>query len=664
MPLWSRIALIAALLMASAVGIASALQAFVAHKAMLAQARAGAERVAEVLARAAAFAEEVPNAFEAEIGEQMLTQARLVAHLVAMAEENGLPRDQVLGRLRKVAEQGDAEFLATDSEGVTIYETNPAEAGFRFSPDADAQPQAHVFHRLIGSDLPGVVQESRKREIDDLIFKYVGVPGVDVPRIVQVGMEAKYLARLERTLGLRRLVSELGGGDVREVRILDSRLNPLVNRVVDASGSAADTLLPLDQRDLNLVRESISQGRPAGRSDGTTYRVAAPVRHADGLPAGAVFVAMATRSGGDLAWQQALAALGTAVLVGIPLLLASWWMAESVLRPVQISIAVADSIAKGHLRSDIPSGGDDETGRLLTSVGRMSDSLRGIVARIRDAGERLAAVQTDVSTSLSRQERVVRAFNGSTADIAGAASQLSINSEQLLAATDSVTSAAREASRVADDGRAGLESMSESMRQLDDAMNTFTRKLATIRQRAGGITAVVTTIAKVADQTNLLSVNATIEAEKAGEAGRGFRIVAQEIRRLADQTALATKDIERMVRDMQSAVSSGTMEMDRFRNEVSLRIQQVAAVSDQLTRIATPVQSVTQALEHVHTGMETQSVGARQIRDAMDRLRAGAGQTNAATDTFSSAADTMRRSIDDLNEEVARFRTEIDQSPG
>jgi methyl-accepting chemotaxis protein len=126
--------------------------------------------------------------------------------------------------------------------------------------------------------------------------------------------------------------------------------------------------------------------------------------------------------------------------------------------------------------------------------------------------------------------------------------------------------------------------MTASMQQLDEALDSFTRKLATISQRAGGITAVVTTIAKVADQTNLLSVNATIEAEKAGESGRGFRIVAQEIRRLADQTALATKDIERMVRDMQAAVSSGTMEMDRFRAEVSRRIGDVAGVSEKLRR--------------------------------------------------------------------------------
>ncbi len=658
MPLWSRIAIVTLLLVAAAIGVASTLQAVVARRAMLAQARTGAEGVAGVLAKAAAFAEEAPVAFEAEIGEQMLTQARLVAQLVAMAEEAGIPHADVLTRLRQVADQGGAEFLATDGDGVTIYETNPTGSGFRFSADPAAQPRAHVFHRLIDGEIPSVVQESRKREIDDLIFKYAGVPGVDSPRIVQVGMEARFLARIDRALGLRRLVGELVGGDVREVRIVDARSSPLLTRVIDAAGSTSDAPLPLNQGDLTLVRDSIGSGRPVGRSEGDTYRVAAPVQRADGLPAGAVLVAIASRTGTDLGWLQGLAALASAIAVGIPALLASLWMAEAIARPVRTSIAAAESIATGDLRGAILPGGDDETGRLLDSVGKMSESLRDLVGRIRAAGERLTTVETDVSTSLSRQERIVRGFSGSTADIAGAVSQISANSDLLLATTGTVTAAAREAARVTDEGREGLESMSESMRQLDDAMNAFTRKLATIRQRASGITSVVTTIAKVADQTNLLSVNATIEAEKAGEAGRGFRIVAQEIRRLADQTALATKDIERMVRDMQSAVSSGTMEMDRFRNEVSARIQQVAVVSDQLARIVVPVQSVTKSLDHVHDGMETQSAGARQIRDAMERLRAGVGQTSSATDGFSVAMDEMRRAIADLNEEVAHFRTD------
>jgi methyl-accepting chemotaxis protein WspA len=233
--------------------------------------------------------------------------------------------------------------------------------------------------------------------------------------------------------------------------------------------------------------------------------------------------------------------------------------------------------------------------------------------------------------------------------------QISATGEQLLTATGSVMAVARDAAGVADEGREGLERMTDSMQQLDEAMNAFTRKLATISQRASGITSVVTTIAKVAEQTNLLSVNATIEAEKAGESGRGFRIVAQEIRRLADQTAQATKDIERMVRDMQAAVAGGTMEMDRFRNEVSGRIGEVAEVSEKLGRVIEPVQSVTRALEQVHEGMESQSQGARQIREAMESLRGDAAESSASLGVFTASLAELRAAIAELEADTARF---------
>ncbi|NDC64464.1 MAG: hypothetical protein EBZ59_10895 [Planctomycetia bacterium] len=296
-------------------------------------------------------------------------------------------------------------------------------------------------------------------------------------------------------------------------------------------------------------------------------------------------------------------------------------------------------------------------GRLLEAFGGMARSLGGLIGRIKTAGERLATVEADAAAALARQDRAVRGFGGSAHEISAAVTQISSTSEHLLAATGTVKDVAREAASVAEEGRGGLESMAASMEQLDTAMNAFTRKLATISQRTAGITSVVTTISKVAEQTNLLSVNATIEAEKAGESGRGFRIVAQEIRRLADQTALATKDIERMVREMQAAVASGTMEMDRFRNEVSGRIGEVAEVSEKLGRIIEPVQAVTRSLDQVHEGMETQSAGARQIRDAMEKLRDDAGESSASLAAFSASLDELRRSIGELNAEAAHFRT-------
>jgi methyl-accepting chemotaxis protein len=660
MSLRSRIALIATLLVLAAIVVNTLLQTFAARRAVLQQAQAGGDGVAESLARAVAFAQEVPLQVEDEIGRQMQAQAALVAQLVAVAEKAGVTAADLKDGFRQVVDRTVLdEILATDSTGRITLQAGDID--FTFSPDPAKQPQAHVFHKLLGGDVPVVVQESRKREIDSRVFKYAGVGGVDKPRIVQVGMEATFLDRLYRNLGLRRLVNELVAGEVREVRILDSQLTPIVTRRVDERGSASDADLPLVPRDAAIVRDCIAGNRPVGRFESGFYRVATPVKQADGRSAGAVLVTISTKSSRDVLWWQAAGALASSLVVGLPGVLAALWLARSIADPVRQSLEVAEAIAEGDLTGAVPAGGDDEVGRLLGAFGRMSHSLGGLIGRIQAAGERLSTVEEEAAGALARQDRAVRDFSGSATEISSAVSEISATSEELLGATSEVTEAAREAARVADEGRGGLESMTASMQHLDEAMNAFTRKLSTISQRASGITSVVTTIAKVADQTNLLSVNATIEAEKAGESGRGFRIVAQEIRRLADQTALATQDIERMVRDMQAAVSSGTMEMDRFRNEVSQRIAEVAGVSERLGRIIEPVQSVTRSLEHVHEGMHSQSQGARQIRDAMESLRSGAGESAASMAVFTATLDELRRSISELNAEASRFRTGADQ---
>ncbi len=355
-------------------------------------------------------------------------------------------------------------------------------------------------------------------------------------------------------------------------------------------------------------------------------------------------------------WPRLGVAAGlAATAVGIPAVLLALRLGGGIERPLAEAAAVAEAIAAGDLSREVILGGQNEPGRLLAAFVAMPHAVGSLVGRIKSAGERLVTVEAEAASALVTQERAVGGFSGSAHEISAAVAEISATSEQLLEATGGLMEVARDAASVADEGRGGLESMTASMHQLDEAMNAFTRKLATISQRASGITSVVTTIAKVAEQTNLLSVNATIEAEKAGESGRGFRIVAQEIRRLADQTALATKDIERMVRDMQAAVAGGTMEMDRFRNEVSGRIGEVAEVSEKLGRIIEPVQSVTHSLEQVHEGMEAQSQGARQIRDAMESLRGDAAESASSLTVFTAALQELRAAIGELNTEASRF---------
>ena len=206
-----------------------------------------------------------------------------------------------------------------------------------------------------------------------------------------------------------------------------------------------------------------------------------------------------------------------------------------------------------------------------------------------------------------------------------------------------VSTGAEQYAGLADSGQVGLTHMEATMQQVVDAAAAINAKLAVLSEKAGTITQVVTTITRVADQTNLLSLNAAIEAEKAGEYGRGFAIVATEIRRLADQTAVATFDIDQIVKEIQSAVSAGVMGMDKFSQEVRRGMQEVQQVGGQLSQIIQQVQALAPRVESVTEGMQAQMTGTAQISEALMQLSGAAQQTVASMRHSSEAMDDLHQ---------------------
>jgi methyl-accepting chemotaxis protein WspA len=188
-----------------------------------------------------------------------------------------------------------------------------------------------------------------------------------------------------------------------------------------------------------------------------------------------------------------------------------------------------------------------------------------------------------------------------------------------------------------------------------EAAGSINAKLAVLSNKAGNISQVVTTITKVADQTNLLSLNAAIEAEKAGEYGRGFAVVATEIRRLADQTAVATYDIDQMVKEIQSAVAAGVMGMDKFSEEVRRGMEEVQQVGGQLSQVIQQVQALAPRVESVNDGMQAQASGAEQITQALTQLSEAAQQTVDSLRQSGQAIDELNRVAVGLSGGVSRF---------
>jgi methyl-accepting chemotaxis protein WspA len=215
---------------------------------------------------------------------------------------------------------------------------------------------------------------------------------------------------------------------------------------------------------------------------------------------------------------------------------------------------------------------------------------------------------------------------------------------------------AEETTELAGSGHAALTHMETTMRQITQASGSITAKLSVLSEKTNNINSVVATITKVADQTNLLSLNAAIEAEKAGEYGLGFAVVAMEIRRLADQTAVSTYDIEKMVKEMQSAVAAGVMGMDKFSEEARRGVEEVRQVSMHLAQIIHQVQTLTPRFQTVNEGMHAQATGAQQISDTLAQLSEAARQTAESLRQSNLAIEQLNGAARGLQTSVARFK--------
>jgi methyl-accepting chemotaxis protein WspA len=324
---------------------------------------------------------------------------------------------------------------------------------------------------------------------------------------------------------------------------------------------------------------------------------------------------------------------------------------------INLAARIAAQVAAGDLSVEVPMPAEgDEAGRLLTAIQGMTAELNSLVTRVQQASIELMSTATQFTATGKQQEATVQGFGSSTSAIAGAVKEISSTSTELLATMEGINAVSSQTAQLAEQGRTGLEGMDATMRRLEQATTSISARLAAIREKASDISSVVTTITKVADQTNLLSVNAAIEAEKAGDQGRGFLVLAREIRRLADQTATATLDIEQMVRHMQEAVSTGVMEMDRFSAEVRQGVHSAGRISNELGQIITQVQTLSERFESVSHGMRSQSQGARQISEAMTQLMDGARQGSSSLRDFNNGIALLRDAVSSLRQEISHFK--------
>jgi methyl-accepting chemotaxis protein WspA len=268
--------------------------------------------------------------------------------------------------------------------------------------------------------------------------------------------------------------------------------------------------------------------------------------------------------------------------------------------------------------------------------------------QLQSSAGRIAATARQIEASATQQAT-------STVEVGATSKEISATAGGLADTMAEVLGVANRSSTLAVEGRESLARMGQAMDDLGGSSREMTAKLTLIREKASGIGQLLSTITKVAAQTNLLSLNAAIEAEKAGEFGPGFAVVAREIRRLADQTAAAALDIERTIRDMQTSVQAGTSAMEGFKSLADQTSDTSRAVNSKLGRIIEAGEELTPRFSTVSEGMRLQAEGADQISVVISQLADSAGQTRDSLAEFRHAAEELTQTAAGLKEILVRF---------
>ncbi len=359
---------------------------------------------------------------------------------------------------------------------------------------------------------------------------------------------------------------------------------------------------------------------------------------------------------------QARTLLGLLAVAALLLLGVSAAIVRGITRPLAAAQARLGAMAEGDFRPtpdavlDAAAAQADELGRMAQALLTMREHARRLLGQVQATVAQVNASVTQLAASARQIEASAAEQAAATQTTAGTAQAIAAGARQTAVSMETLNRGAQQAGAAADAGTASLSSVQQALRQMDDAVAAVAGRLAEINDRAGAVAQAITLVTKVAEQTNLLSLNASIEAEKAGEAGRGFAVVAREIRRLADRSAVAAVDITRLAGEMKTAVAAGVMGMDQFTAQMRAGSEEIGRLTGHLGGVMGEVNGILGQLGDANQGAQTQAQRAAEIARAMHELTEAAEQTMAALRESAAAVTGLNGTVQALQQEVATFR--------
>ncbi|MBA6066240.1 methyl-accepting chemotaxis protein [Pseudomonas mosselii] len=353
---------------------------------------------------------------------------------------------------------------------------------------------------------------------------------------------------------------------------------------------------------------------------------------------------------------------GAKVWVGVLLVIAlsltvvlALALTRSIVRPLGQSLNVAETVATGDLTPQITVQGDDEPARLLAALKSMQQSLRETIGRISDSASQLASASEELSAVTEDATRGLQQQSMEIEQAATAVNQMTAAVEEVASNAVATSEASRESDQIARRGREQVQATVTAIEALANGVAGNAEEVGQLAQQVHDISKVLDVIGSIAEQTNLLALNAAIEAARAGEAGRGFAVVADEVRALAHRTQTSTQEIEQMIVAIRSGAERAVQGMQHSDAQARSTLDGAHAAGQALEAIAAAIGQINERNLVIASASEQQAQVAREVDRNLTTIRDLAHQSSAGAEETSAASQALSRLAVDLNTLVQRF---------
>ncbi|ARD14105.1 methyl-accepting chemotaxis protein [Pseudomonas savastanoi pv. retacarpa] len=356
----------------------------------------------------------------------------------------------------------------------------------------------------------------------------------------------------------------------------------------------------------------------------------------------------------DSAKSVTMIAAATALALVLSIL-AAWVITRQITTPLQETLEVVERVASGDLSRNLKVDRKDELGKLQATIQRMTVSLRELVGGIRDGVTQIASAAEELSAVTEQTSAGVNSQKVETDQVATAMHEMTATVQEVARNAEEASQAAVAADRQARDGERVVNEAIAQIERLASAVGNSSEAMGALKQESDKIGSVLDVIKSVAEQTNLLALNAAIEAARAGEAGRGFAVVADEVRSLAQRTQKSTEEIEALIAGLQSGTQQATNVMDSSRELSTSSVELTRRAGGSLESITKTVSAIQAMNQQIAAAAEEQSATAEEINRSIINVRDVSEQTSAASEETAASSVELARLGNHLQLLVSRF---------